>query len=220
MATTVWDGIINTANANADQVISFLTNNWNWAAIEDADYQGKRFYINSAKTVGLEFYARTGTNDYGFRIYYNSSAHNQELISNNIAAKIEVVSNKALIISCKSGTTFSGNVRKYIVCNGLNSQTNNIEQIIIYALAETDNFMNTIYASDNRAASLEYDRTQSAMCNAKFTELINFYCKDTKFVATNVYKALLIDLSAWSYGDVMINGHLYRMSGPVFVLDE
>ena len=64
------------------------------------------------------------------------------------------------------------------------------------------------------------EQNGNANVNAKTTNLIPLYNTKSAFITTDVYKSLCEDIGAWYFGNVMVNGKAYRMSGSVFALDE
>lgn len=221
--------------SDMQNVISFLRNNWTWAAEEDSPkpsnpsytYNGKIFYLDAEKTKGVNIFVRNGTNDVNINPYFKGNhyhyAPNDQTVSSAhpFSMKIEITSD-ALIISWKyeSATLTAANCEKMIVHNAINPNTNATEQVLSYIGSKSSNNVSAMYASDIPTPGDISEQNSNTNVNGKYTALINLYTPKSSFVATNVYKSMFMELSAWSFGDVMLNGHRYRMSGSIFALDE
>lgn len=224
-----------TSVSDMQNIISFLRNNWTWAAEEDAPnpdnpsytYNGKIFYLDAAKTKGVNIHVRNGTNSVNINPYFKGNHYHYATNNPNVTStypfsmKIEITSD-TLIISWKyeSATVPVANCEKMVVHNAVNPNTNATEQVLTYIGNKSSSNVSAMYASDVITPADNSEQNGNANVNGKYTALINLYNTKSNFVATNVYKSMFMELSAWSFGDVMLNGHRYRMSGPIFALDE
>ncbi len=205
-----------------DGLVPYLKDNWAWAATTNDGF----FYIDAAKTIGFQITAGGQYSDPAIRIQFHGNEQryigfDRTTWTEDKAIKIEIT-NTALIISCTDKSTFvnAANCRKIIVCNGHNSNTDENKQIMIYLDSRSSSNVSAIYASDVSAIADNSEQNGNANINSKYTALINLYNTKSNFITTDVYKSMFMELSAWSFGDVMLNGHHYRMSGQIFTLDE
>ena len=210
------------ANSFYDTLVPYLRDNWTWGATTN---DGK-FYIDTAKTIGIQIGAGGQYNDPTIRILFNGVEYHiisfdRTTWTNDKAIMIEIT-NTALIISCtdKSTSINASNCQKIIVCNGHNTNTDTNEQIIIYLGSKSSSNVSAIYASDVSVPMDMSEQNGNANVSSKYTALINLYNTKSNFVVTDVYKSIFMELPTWSFGDVMFNGHRYRMSGSIFALDE
>lgn len=224
-----------TSVSDMQNIISFLRNNWTWAAEEDAPKpdnpgytsNGKIFYLDAAKTKGVNIYVRNGTNSVNINPYFKGNHYHYATNDPNVSSaypfsmKIEITSD-TLIISWKydSATLPVANCEKMIVHNAVNPNTNVTEQVLTYIGNKSSSNVSAMYASDVPTSVDMSEQNGNANVSSKYTALINLYNTKSNFVATDVYKSMFMELSAWSFGDVMLNGHRYRMSGSIFALDE
>jgi len=206
-----------------DTLVPYLRDNWTWGATYADD--GK-FYIDTAKTIGIQIGAGGQYNDPTIRILFNGAEYHvisfdRTTWTNDKAIMIEIT-NTALIISCtdKSTSANAANCQKIIVCNGHNTNTGTDEQIMIYLDSRSSANVSAMYASDVAVPVDMSEQNGNANVNAKTTNLIPLYNTNSAFITTDVYKSLCEDIGAWYFGNVMVNDKAYRMSGSVFALDE
>lgn len=218
---TVYDKFNADVNSVLNEVVPYLTSNWSWAAVEnDNQYNGKIFYIDSAKTIGIHLYIRTGTNDIKVGVRFKGTDYHMSSEGASYSFRVEIT-NTTLILSYILGSTISTtNCEKIIVHNATNPNTNTTQQVISYIGSKSSSNVSAMYASDVSTPGDISEQNGNANVSSKYTALINLYNTKSSFVATDVYKSMFMELSAWSFGDVMLNGHRYRMSGPIFALDE
>lgn len=210
---------------NLDLIGTDLTPLWDWtgvvAAQENTDFT---FYIDAAKTMGIRF-GKYGTFDGYFGLVKNGTlyANYAFSISDNGIRTLYEKTNNALIISItqaqSAGDVSANNCYKIIICYGKN-KNNQEEPIAIRINSIASGNTSTLIASDVNVPTALSEQNGNANVSSKYTALINLYNTKSNFVATDVYKSMFMELSAWSFGDVMLNGHHYRMSGPIFALDE
>lgn len=207
-------------------LITYLENNWTWAdvvksgtgSISSTAY----FYINDAKTIGLYYLqGQTGMSASKIGVYFKGTTYHIVELASNSTFEIEIT-NTALILSFISGSNSisASNCHKIIIHNAINPKTNTTEQVISYVGSKSSSNVSAIYASDVLAIADNSEQNGNANVSSKYTALINLYNTKSNFIATDVYKSMFMELSAWSFGDVMLNGHHYRMSGSIFALDE
>lgn len=205
-----------------DTLVPYLRDNWTWAVTPNDGF----FYIDTAKTIGFQITAGGQYSDPAIRIQFHGNEHryigfDRTTWTEDKAIKIEITST-TLIISCtdKSTSINAANCQKIIICNGYNSNTDEYKQIMIYFDSRSSSNVSTIYASDVLTPADISEQNGNANVSSKYTALINLYNSKSNFVATDVYKSMFMELSAWTFGDVILNGHRYRMSGSIFALDE
>lgn len=221
--------------SDMQNVISFLRNNWTWAAEEDSPkpsnpsytYNGKIFYLDAEKTKGVNIFVRNGTNDVNINPYFKGNhyhyAPNDQTVSSAhpFSMKIEITSD-ALIISWKyeSATLTAANCEKMIVHNAINPNTNATEQVLSYIGSKSSNNVSAMYASDIPTPGDISEQNGGANVSSAQSVFVQLCNKASDFIATDVCKCLCTSLSGWSFGDAMIDGHRYRMSGSIYALDE
>lgn len=206
-------------NATIDQLKADLQSMWDWAAIDWSSNAYAYFWLNSTKTYGLglmmgygeSLILKTNTN------YYHESNNAR----NGITVQFERTTNALILSTAPGNVTITGtNCDKYIICNATNPTTNAIEPIIIYIGSKSNSNVSMMLASDVATPADNSEQNGNANVSSKYTALINLYNTKSNFVATDVYKSMFMELPTWSFGDVMLNGHRYRMSGSIFALDE
>lgn len=218
---TVYDKINASATDVLNEVVPYLTSNWNWTAVEsDNQYNGKIFYINSAKTIGIHLYIRTGTNDVGVGVRFQGTDYHMSTTGDPYSLKIEITDTALILSYILSSTISVTNCEKIIVHNAINSNTDTTQQVISYIGSKSSSNVSAMYTNDVTIPTDNSEQDGNANVNGKYTALINLYNTKSNFVATDVYKSMFMELSTWSFGDVMLNGHRYRMSGSIFALDE
>lgn len=217
----VYDKLNATANDTLNEVVPYLTSNWTWAAVEDDNqYNGKIFYIDSAKTIGLHLWIRTGTSRISVGISFKGTDYHMTAQDYPYSYKIEIT-DTALIFSYVLDTTISAaNCEKIIIHNAINPKTNTTEQVISYVGSKSSSNVSAMYASDVLTPVDMSEQNGGANINALQSVFIPLCNKASDFIATDVYKTLYSSLSGWSFGDAMIDGHKYRMSGSIYALDE
>ena len=218
---TVYDKINATANDTLNEVVPYLTSNWNWAAVEnDNEYNGKIFYIDSAKTIGLHLWIRTGTSRISVGISFKGTDYHMTAQDYPYSYKIEIT-DTALIFSYVLGSTISAiTCEKIIVHNAINPKTNTTEQVLSYIGNKSSSNVSVMYASDVLTPADMTEQNGGANTNSAQSVFIPLCNKASDFIATDVYKSLCTSLSGWSFSGAMINGHKYRMSGSIYALDE
>lgn len=217
----VWDKINASANTTVNEVMPYLTSCWDWAAVEsDKQYNGKIFYINAAKTIGLHLYVRTGTSDIKVGVSFNGTDYHMSTENSPYSFKIEKT-DTALIFSYILGSSISANnCEKIIIHNAINPKTNITQQVISYIGNKSTSNVSAIYASDVLTPADISKQNGGENVNSAQSVFIPLCNKATDFIATDVYECLCTSLSGWSFGDAMIDGHKYRMSGSIYALDE
>ena len=213
--------------SNISDLRTDLEDMWNWTSISEATgtTQAYDFFINDAHTYGIRLGQFNSNLGYICLVKDGSifSNYNFDITSGNGANIMIEKTNTALIISLSSATA-AGNVvanscYKAIVCNAINKS--NQQEVVAFRYNAANNAANAMVASDIAGNPTNIsEQTENANINGKYTALINLYHPQSDFVATDVYKSMFMELSAWSFGNVMLNGHRYRMSGPIFALDE
>lgn len=218
---TVYDKINASATDTLNEVVPYLTSNWTWTAVEsDNDYDGKIFYIDSAKTIGLHIWIRTGVGRVSIGIRFKGTDYHMTAQDYPYSYKIEIT-NTALIFSYVVGTTISTtNCEKIIVHSAINPKTNTTQQVISYVGNKSSGNVSTMYASDVSTPMDMPEQNGGANVSATQSVFVPLCNKASDFIATNVYKCLCTSLSSWSFNNAMIDSHKYRMSGSVYALDE
>lgn len=212
--------------SNISDLRTDLADMWNWTSISTAagTTQAYDFFINDAHTYGIRIGQFNSNLGYICLVKDNSifSNYNFDITSGNGANIMIEKTNTALIISLSSATSTGdvivNNCYKAIVCNAINKS--NQQEVVAFRYNAASNAANAMIASDVNNPTNMSEQTESTTINGKYTALINLYHPQSDFVATDVYKSMFMELSAWSFGDIMLNGHRYRMSGPIFALDE
>lgn len=228
----VYDKIYNSISydmSDVETIIDDLAPLWNWSSIDTGEYDtnSKILWVDSSKTYGIGVSTNTNANpgQRGLRICIIKNGtvyhqHSNDYFSLNV--KIEKTSN-ALILSVKAQNNLNSvsatDCDKYIVCNATNTVTNTVEPIVIYLSSKASSNVCTMIASD--VVSLVDITAQNANANtgAKSTNLIPFYNPASACITTDVFVSLCEDITAWSFGNVVINGYRFRMSGSVFARD-
>lgn len=218
---TVYDKINASATDTLNEVVPYLTSNWTWTAVEsDNDYDGKIFYIDSAKTIGLHIWIRAGVGRISVGIRFKGTDYHMTAQDYPYSYKIEIT-NTALIFSYVVGTTISTtNCEKIIVHNAVNPKTDTTHQVISYIGNKSSSNVSTMYASDVSTPVDIPEQNGGANVSAAQSVFIPLCNKASDFIATDVYECLCTSLSSWSFSNAMIDGHKYRMSGSVYALDE
>ncbi|MBR0512492.1 MAG: hypothetical protein IJJ81_07980 [Ruminococcus sp.] len=203
-------------------LVPYLENNWTWGGGKVVSSSQTYFYTDEAKTLGL-YYEQGATGQRASKIgicFKGNNYHVFELASNT-TFEIEIT-DTAMIISFKSGSNSisASDCDKIIICNGHNTNTGEDEQIMIYLGSKSSSNVSSMYASDVATPADVSEQNGNANVNARTTNLIPIYNTNSAFITTDVYKSLCEDIGAWYFGNVMVNGKAYRMSGSVFALDE
>ena len=207
-------------------VLPYLEDNWTWpgGVVRSSDDGRRTFYIDEAKTIGIQFIKGSQYFSWFMGIIFKGTEYHNIEFSYNTTNKTFMIeiTDTTLIISAvdNSKSINASNCQKIIVCNGHNTNTDTNEQIIIYLGSKSSSNVSAIYASDVSVPMDMSEQNGNANVSSKYTALINLYNTKSNFVATDVYKSMFMELSTWSFGDVMLNGHRYRMSGSIFALDE
>lgn len=207
-------------------LISYLENNWTWADVVKSGTGNINstayFYIDEAKTIGLYYLqGQTGMSASKLGVYFKGTTYHVIDLASNSTFEIEIT-NTALIISFISGSNSisASNCHKLIVHNAINPKTNTTEQAISYIGNLSTGNVSTIYASDVMTPVDMSEQNGNANVSSAQSVFVQFCNKASDFIATDVYKCLCTSLSGWSFGDAMIDGHKYRMSGSIYALDE
>ena len=200
-----------------------LSTLWDWAEIETQDNR-YILWIDAAKTYGLVLLYVSGAVGIkvgiikGTTLYHVTS--NDRYMSLNM--KIEKTAT-ALILSVKAQNNLTSvsatDCDKFIICNATNSATNTVEPIIIYIGSNASSNQQMLLASDANAPVDMAAQNANANTSAKTTNLIPFYSTASACITTDVFVSLCENIAAWYFGDVIINGSAYRMSGSVFAAE-
>lgn len=207
-------------------VLPFLENNWTWpgGVVRSSDDGRRTFYIDEAKTIGIQFIKGSQYFSWFMGVIFKGTEYHNIEFSYNTTNKTFMIeiTDTALIISAVDNSTSinAANCQKIMVCNGHNTNTGTDEQIMIYLGSKSSSNVSAIYASDVSAPVDISEQNGNANVNARTTNLIPIYNTNSAFITTDVYKSLCEDIGAWYFGNVMVNGKAYRMSGSVFALDE
>lgn len=217
----VYDKINVSATDTLNIIVPYLTSCWNWAAVEsDEQYNGKIFWINSAKTIGLHLFIRTGTSRIAVGVMFKGTEYKKTSEDQPYSFKIEIT-NTALIFSYVDGTTIGAtNCSKIIVHNAINPKTNTTEQVLTYIDSRASGNTSMMFASDILTPADISKQNGGANVSSAQSVFIPLCNKASDFIATDVYECLCTSLSGWSFGDAMIDDHKYRMSGSIYALDE
>lgn len=207
-------------------LLPYLEDNWTWpgGVVRNSDDGRRTFYIDEAKTIGIQFIKGSQYFSYFMGVIFKGTEYHNIEFSYNTTNKTFMIeiTDTALIISAVDNSTSinAANCQKIMVCNGHNTNIDTDEQVLIYLGSKSSSNVSAIYASDVLTPVDNSEQNGNANVNSKYTALINLYNTKSNFVATDVYKSMFMELSTWSFGDVMLNGHRYRMSGSIFALDE
>ena len=207
MATTVIDKTYDDSEASYDDIKADLSTIWPWKSIIDMS-TGVKFMVNNSGTnkVAFGIYKNTysGSTYTAPCCWYNNSSMQYAGPSSSgnkkLKIKIENIDNRVLIISAwrfSSSSTdelSAGSCDKYIVCKGLNANTGDETDVLIYC--------------GNRSGK---------NLNSKAAFLIPFYSNASEYYTPEVFQALTENLDAWNWGNVTIGEQKYRMSGSIFV---
>ena len=213
----VWQRTLSRAEMGSI-LIPYLENNWTWAGGKVTSGSNTYFHIDTAKTIGIRYNQGSGYDN--SRIYVNfkgADYHNTSLPDGTTF--IVEITDTAMIISYVSGSISATNCEKIIICNGVNANTGDEEQMLIYLSSKASSNVSAIYASDVTTPADIAEQDGNANVNAKTTNLIPFYNPASAFITTDVFKSLCEDIGAWYFGNVMVNNKVYRMSGSVFARD-
>lgn len=209
-----------------ETLIPYLENNWAWNDIVKYGTgdtgSTAYFYIDEAKTLGLYYQqGRTGQTASKIGIRFKDTTYHVVELASNTTFKIEIT-NTALILSFISGSNSisASNCHKLIIHNAINPKTNTTEQVISYVGNLSTGNVSTICASDIITPVDMSEQNGGANVNSVQSVFVQLCNKASDFIATDVYKCLCSSLSGWSFGDSIINGHHYRMSGSIYALDE
>lgn len=200
-----------------------LSTLWDWAAI-DTITDGYILWLNSSKTYGLSVvYTSSGIGLQvslikGDTLYHTT--YNDRYMALNM--KIEKTTG-ALILSVKAQDNLSSvsaiDCDKFIICNGLNSATKAVEPVIIYLGSKSSSNQIMLLAGDVESPVNLTAQNANANTSSKTTNLIPFYSPSSACITTDVFVSLCEDISSWYFGNIVINGYRYRMSGSVFARD-
>lgn len=202
-----------------------LSTLWDWAAIEtNSGGTGYNLWLDSSKTYGLSVSYSSGAIGLevslikGTTLYHTT--YNDRYMTLNM--KIEKT-NGALILSVKAQNNLSSvsatDCDKFIICNGLNATTKATEPIIIYLGSKSSSNQIMLLAGDVDSPTNLTAQNANANTGAKVTNLIPFYSPSSACITTDVFVSLCEDIASWYFGNVVINGITYRMSGSVFARD-
>lgn len=219
---TVWDKTTD-ASGTLSEVVPYLTEHWTWnGGVVNGDYDSKIFYIDSAKTIGLYLFIRSGTGVVNVGIKFKGTDYHLTQFSgySTLTFKIEITGTTLIFSYINAASISATNCEKIIICNGYNTNTNTEEQMLIYLGSKSSSNVSSLYASDVTTPADISEQNANANVDAKTTNLIPFYSTASEFITTDVLKSLCEDIGAWYFGNVMVNGKAYRMSGSVFALDE
>ena len=203
-----------------------LSTLWDWAGIEtkETGEVGYILWIDNAKTTGLVVQYTTGAIGLQIAIIKNTTIYhtteNDRYMTLNM--KIEKTSG-ALILSVKAQddllSVSATDCDKFIICNGLNAATKTTEPVIIYLGSKASSNQIMLLASDVDSPVNLSAQNADANTSSKTTNLIPFYSPSSACITTDVYVSLCEDIASWYFGNVVINGYTYRMSGSVFARD-
>ncbi len=207
-------------------LIPYLENNWTWNDIEKSGTGSlgstAYFYLDEGKTIGLYYdQGATGQRASKIGIHFKGTKYHIVELASNTTFEIEIT-NTALILSFISGSNSisASNCHKIIIHNAINPKTNITEQVISYIGNLSTGNVSTICASDVITPVDMSEQNGGANVNSTQSVFVQLCNKATDFIATDVYKCLCSSLSGWSFGDSIIDGHRYRMSGSIYALDE
>ena len=218
---TVWTQTLTLAEMGT-LLIPYLRDNFTWAGGTETASQYTYFYINEAKTIGIRYFQ--GINGiYGSKIaviFKDSYYHETEFYPNG-TFEIEITAT-ALILSyiSNSNSISASNCEKIIVHNAINPKTNTTQQVISYIGNKSSSNVFAMYTSDILTPVDMPKQNGGANVSSAQSVFIPLCNKATDFIATDVYECLCSSLSGWSFGNSIIDGHKYRMSGSIYALDE
>lgn len=198
----------------------FIENIWDWAAVETVG-NDKIYWVDSEKTFGLG--TRLTYGNPNLEVVKGSSFYHLTEGDNTYNLKVEKTSTTLIISTYGSGSVSSvpaNNCNKYMVCAATNTSTGTNEPIVIFLGSKSSSNQVMMLASDVTTPVDMAAQNANANTNAKTTNLIPFYNTASACITTNVYQSLCENISSWYFGDVIIKGRAYRMSGSVFALDE
>lgn len=201
-----------------EQLKTDLESLWEWAAIDLDSENYAYLWLDSAKTYGLCIVW-----GYGEGIGIRKGTTNYHLSNNardGITVQFEKTTN-ALILSTAPGDVniSATNCDKYIICNGLNSATKAVEPVVIYLGSKASSNQQMLLAADVDIPVNLSAQNANANTSAKTTNLIPFYSPSSACITTDVFVSLCENINTWYFGNVVINGYTYRMSGSVFARD-
>ena len=204
-----------------DVLLPYLESNWTWAGGKEVSGSNTFLYIDEAKTMGIRYNHGSGYDNSRIYVRFKGEDYHNTALTDNSAFIVEIT-DTALILSYtgSSDSVGASNCDKIIICNGYNSKTETIEQLILYVSSKASSNVTAMYASDVTTPADMAEQDANANVNAKTTDLIPFYNTASVFITTDVFKSLCEDIGAWYFGDVVVNNEPYRMSGSVFALDE
>lgn len=202
-----------------------LSTLWDWAEIETQTSNSRYIlWVDAAKTYGLVLAYRSGAIGLGVGIIKGTTIYH--LTSNDAYKQLNMKIEKtagALILSVKAQNNLTSvsatDCDKFIICNATNSATNTVEPIIIYIGSNASSNQQMLLASDVNAPVNMAAQNANANINAKTTNLIPFYSTASACITTDVFVSLCENIAGWYFGDVIINGSAYRMSGSVFAVE-
>jgi hypothetical protein len=208
-------------------LIPYLENNWTWKGGVTKTGNGSigstaYFYLDEDKTIGLYYLqGQTGMSASNISIRFNGTDYHSVELASNSTFEIEIT-NTALILSFISGSNSisASNCHKIIVHNAINPKTNTTEQVISYVGNLSSGNVSAMCASDVITPVDMTEQNGGANVSSAQSVFVQLCNKASDFIATDVCKCLCTSLSGWSFGDAMIDGHRYRMSGSIYALDE
>ena len=202
------------------ELITFLTENWDWAGGVTTTDEITSFRIDEAGNIGFNIVNQTGYQP-GIQIYFKGGIyHNVSQVY--FRFKIEITDTALIISYTASNYQYSAsatNCEKIIICSGHNPIDDTDEQVLIYLGSKSSGNACAMYASDVISPVDLNAQNSNANVNAKTTNLIPFYNNASEYVTTDVFQSLCENTSSWYFGDVTINDEDYRMSGSVFAAD-
>lgn len=233
MATTVIDKTYDDSEASYDDIKADLSTIWPWKSVIDMS-SGVKFMVNNSGTnkVAFGIYKNTysGSTYTAPCCWYNNASMQYAGPSSSgnkkLKIKIENIDNRVLIISAwrfSSSSTdelSAGSCDKYIVCKGLNANTGDETDVLIYCGNRSGGNSYYLLTPEWGTALSAAEMTapkQSKSLNSKAAFLIPFYSNASEYYTPEVFQALTENLAAWDWGNVTIGEQKYRMSGSIFV---
>lgn len=218
---TVWTQTLTLAEMGTI-LIPYLRDNFTWAGGTETSGQYTYFYINEAKTIGIRYFQGTsGIQGSKITIIFKGSYYHETELYPNGTFEVEITAT-ALIFSyiSNSNSISASNCEKIIVHNAINPKTNTIQQVISYIGNKSSSNVFAMYASDVLTPVDMSKQNGGANVSSAQNVFIPLCNKATDFIATDVYECLCTSLSGWSFGDSIVDGRHYRMSGSIYALDE
>lgn len=230
MGTVVLDKVYSNSYSSYSTIVADLRSIWDWTGDIEVT-NGVKLTVDPDRNIGI--YVYNGNTNYttigvihGFNYYHLAGGDTGS--NAKLQLKAEKVGNDTLILSLwKVGASSSSNIEadlcdKIIICRAVNVITEDEETIVIYLGSSST-------SAGNKCMMLASDVVQpvdisaqnvNQNANAKITNIVPFFSTASAFVTKDVYQSVCENVSSWYFGDVIINGRPYRMSGSVFALDE